>query len=202
MCAHMIRYDISKECLSHWGVGGLTHVCVCACATIQQKGRVPLHFAARYGQLEVAQWLVAHGASIDVVDVHGITPLHQAALGGFKDVCAWLLENGADLDAPDSVRWHLLLLRHIPHFCVFVALVSWLRAHTVVCNFLCRFGCPLVSQSGLTARKLARKRRLDGDRWVEVFEFLGHWEEVNAHHREAEERRASLMAAAEDAAAG
>jgi ankyrin repeat protein len=40
--------------------------------------RTPLHWAADYGQLEVMQYLVDNGGTVDVPDNFGITPLLAA----------------------------------------------------------------------------------------------------------------------------
>lgn len=65
---------------------------------------MPVHYAARYGRVDVIEWLEKEGCEIHAPDQHGITTLHQAALGGHKALCAWLLDHGADVEAADSVR--------------------------------------------------------------------------------------------------
>ena len=64
-----------------------------------QKGAVddtPLHIAARKGEIEDIDILVAHGANVNVRGDLGNTPLHQAALNGQARAIARLLELGAD----------------------------------------------------------------------------------------------------------
>ncbi|RDD38682.1 Tankyrase-2 [Trichoplax sp. H2] len=42
------------------------------------KGKTPLHIAAKYNSLEVAQILLDHGAIIDAKDTDSFTQLHDA----------------------------------------------------------------------------------------------------------------------------
>jgi len=48
---------------------------------------------------ELARWLVAQGADIAAVDIHGNTPLHKHA-GSFRGLLPLLIELGADVNAP------------------------------------------------------------------------------------------------------
>ena len=45
-------------------------------------GATPLHIAARHGQVEAMEALVALGASKEAKTAHGGTPLHSAACNG------------------------------------------------------------------------------------------------------------------------
>jgi len=56
----------------------------------------PLHIAARKGELEDVEVLVAHGADINRRGDLGYTPLHQACLTGQLAVAKRLLELGAN----------------------------------------------------------------------------------------------------------
>ncbi|KAG9409713.1 hypothetical protein AC1031_020027 [Aphanomyces cochlioides] len=58
-------------------------------------GDYPLHWAAKYGYLEVINVLIDHGA--DVVNKKGLTPLHYATYKGHLEVVHNLLKAGADL---------------------------------------------------------------------------------------------------------
>ena len=62
------------------------------------SGRAPLHFASDYGQLNVCEYLVTHGANVELVDKHGITPLLAAIWEGHFDVCKFLISKGAKKD--------------------------------------------------------------------------------------------------------
>ncbi len=71
--------------------------------------------AATQGRLEVIQYLVARGASVNVRNKDGATPLFLAARAGNCDVCRWLLEHGAEVDARCTTR-------------------SWTALHAAVAN--------------------------------------------------------------------
>lgn len=59
----------------------------------------PLHWAARYGQVEIARLLIAGGASVDALDALGRTPLHVGV--EHPEILELLLENGAQVDPRD-----------------------------------------------------------------------------------------------------
>ena len=70
---------------------------------VDRVGGMPLHAAALKGQLEVAEVLIAEGASVDEpAGILRATPLHMAAIGGSRDVAALLLAKGADINARDA----------------------------------------------------------------------------------------------------
>ena len=64
-------------------------------------GRVPLHYAALFGDLARAQELIGNGADVHIGDHDGQTPLHYAAQGCSISVAELLLSNGAQVDAED-----------------------------------------------------------------------------------------------------
>merc|ERR1711881_788683 len=45
-------------------------------------GRLPLHYASDYGQLEVIKYLCSKGANLNAEDKHGISPLLAAVWEG------------------------------------------------------------------------------------------------------------------------
>ena len=57
---------------------------------------MPLVEAARYGRMNVVQFLVEKGMNPDVYPYTGETPLLAACRGGYTDVARYLLEKGAD----------------------------------------------------------------------------------------------------------
>jgi hypothetical protein len=57
----------------------------------------PLSDAARKGCVEVAQWLLEHGAKVGVGDGKYWTPLSSAAVSGSLEMVRLLLEHGADV---------------------------------------------------------------------------------------------------------
>jgi len=67
-------------------------------------GRTPLHWAAQEGHAEIAEYLIAEGARIDVKDKPplGCTPLHVAVGCGQETVVRVLLDDGASLDVRDE----------------------------------------------------------------------------------------------------
>ena len=63
----------------------------------------PLHLAASWDSLEVAQILLERGADIDSCNNKGQTPLHMACSSDYgTEVAQLLLEHGANVNAPDN----------------------------------------------------------------------------------------------------
>ncbi|MBA3916128.1 MAG: ankyrin repeat domain-containing protein [Acidobacteriales bacterium] len=71
------------------------------------KGGVsPIVVAARNGYLEIVQYLVEHGATIDQRDnVREKSALLAAAFKGHSDISAYLIEHGADVNAQAVNGW-------------------------------------------------------------------------------------------------
>ncbi|KAL3968178.1 endophilin-A [Sarotherodon galilaeus] len=69
-----------------------------------QHGRhsTPLHLAAGYNNLEVAEYLLQHGAEVNSQDKGGLIPLHNAASYGHVDVAALLIKYDACVNATDK----------------------------------------------------------------------------------------------------
>ena len=67
-------------------------------------GWTPLHLAAFFGQHEVVQWLLNHGAAVDAQSRNSLrnTALHAALAGGHSDVALLLIDRGSPLDVPDA----------------------------------------------------------------------------------------------------
>ena len=61
-------------------------------------GDTPLRQASRNGHLNVVQYLVEQGASLDKTNRSGVTPLYGAAFSGHLEITRYLLEQGADRD--------------------------------------------------------------------------------------------------------
>ena len=61
----------------------------------------PLHIAARFGNIAIAESLLNHGAYIDVADAYNKTPVHFAADGGHADMIRLLCAKDATLNALD-----------------------------------------------------------------------------------------------------
>ncbi|CAF1526533.1 unnamed protein product [Rotaria sp. Silwood1] len=63
-----------------------------------KSGFTPLHIAAHYGNLEVAQLLISRGADVNYAASQNITPLHVASKWGKENIVRLLLEKGAQID--------------------------------------------------------------------------------------------------------
>jgi ankyrin repeat protein len=61
-----------------------------------ESGRTPLHWAARNGQIDVAELLLSNKADVNAKDKEDITPLH---LAGYKAMVELLLANKAQVNA-------------------------------------------------------------------------------------------------------
>ena len=61
--------------------------------------------AARAGSVGVADWWLARGASVRMVDDSGRTALHHAAEYGRDEMVRYLVERGADVDAFSRMCW-------------------------------------------------------------------------------------------------
>ena len=68
------------------------------------KESTPLHFAARFNQPKVIEWLVKHGANLNAPDRMGDTPLHDAVNRFKKEALYALIKAGADPNARNDVR--------------------------------------------------------------------------------------------------
>ena len=62
----------------------------------------PLQIAAAYGEVDIARYLIEHGASVDGMDGNSRTPLHFAAEEGQTQVIDLLISSGANVNARDS----------------------------------------------------------------------------------------------------
>jgi hypothetical protein len=71
-------------------------------ANAPHRGTVPLHMAARRGEFDVVDLLIAHGAKIDGRDDAGRSALMIAAGSGEANEIAGLFQRGADVDATDK----------------------------------------------------------------------------------------------------
>ncbi|XP_068161838.1 poly [ADP-ribose] polymerase tankyrase-2-like isoform X2 [Antennarius striatus] len=72
------------------------------CRDTQGRQSTPLHLAAGYNNLEVAEYLLRHGAEVNSQDKGGLLPLHNAASYGHVDVAALLIKFNASVNATDK----------------------------------------------------------------------------------------------------
>ncbi|XP_007894883.1 poly [ADP-ribose] polymerase tankyrase-2 isoform X1 [Callorhinchus milii] len=72
------------------------------CRDTQGRHSTPLHLAAGYNNLEVAEYLLQRGADVNAQDKGGLIPLHNAASYGHVDVAALLIKYIACVNATDK----------------------------------------------------------------------------------------------------
>jgi len=75
-------------------------------------GWTPLHLAAFFGHVKIAEMLIARGADVAARsrNSNGNTPLHAALAANQQLLAGLLLGHGADVDAPDAEGWRPLHL--------------------------------------------------------------------------------------------
>lgn len=62
------------------------------CRDAQGRNSTPLHLAAGYNNVEVAEFLLEHGADVNAQDKGGLIPLHNASSYGHLDIAALLIK--------------------------------------------------------------------------------------------------------------
>jgi ankyrin repeat protein len=102
---HTPLYSVGNECVASGG-GNVVRALVRAGANVDAHDGVKhctaLHMAARRGNAEVAEALLACGADIEARDSLGDTPLRRSVNCGKTAVAALLLSRGADLHSKGS----------------------------------------------------------------------------------------------------
>ncbi|KAF8774082.1 Poly [ADP-ribose] polymerase tankyrase-1 like protein [Argiope bruennichi] len=73
------------------------------CRDSQGRNSTPLHLAAGYNNLDVAEFLLEHGADVNAQDKGGLIPLHNASSYGHLDIAALLIKYNTVVNATD--RW-------------------------------------------------------------------------------------------------
>ena len=71
-------------------------------ALIDHISWTPLHYACAKGQFDVAQFLIANGATVDSMSLGNTTPLMMAVQSGNDQLVKLLLDKGADLQLRNS----------------------------------------------------------------------------------------------------
>ncbi|KAM3955302.1 tankyrase [Aphomia sociella] len=114
------------------------------CRDSHGRNSTPLHLAAGYNNLEVAEALLEAGAAVSARDKGGLVPLHNAASYGHLELAALLLRAGTPPNAAD--RWGFTPLHEAAH-----------KARTQLCALLLAHGADpyLKNQEGQTALDLA-----------------------------------------------
>jgi ankyrin repeat protein len=72
-------------------------------AMVDHIGWTPLHYACTKGRLDVAQFLVENGATVDSRSLNGTTPLMMAVQSGDEPLIKYLLDKGADLQLRNNL---------------------------------------------------------------------------------------------------
>ncbi|KPJ16139.1 Tankyrase-1 [Papilio machaon] len=83
------------------------------CRDAHGRNSTPLHLAAGYNNLEVAEALLEAGAAVSARDKGGLVPLHNAASYGHLELAALLLRAGTPPNAAD--RWGFTPLHEAAH---------------------------------------------------------------------------------------
>ncbi|CAH1784886.1 unnamed protein product [Owenia fusiformis] len=73
------------------------------CRDSQGRNSTPLHLAAGYNNVEVAEFLLENGADVNAQDKGGLIPLHNASSYGHVDIAALLIKFSTCVNAVD--RW-------------------------------------------------------------------------------------------------
>ena len=68
----------------------------------QRLQYTPLHWAAYYGHLEIAEILISRGADLDADDPYYSTPLYLAVEEGHPEVVEFLISKGAKVNVKSS----------------------------------------------------------------------------------------------------
>ena len=71
------------------------------CRDTQGRNSTPLHLAAGYNNVEVAEFLLENGADVNAQDKGGLIPLHNAASYGHVDIAALLIKFNTCVNATD-----------------------------------------------------------------------------------------------------
>eukprot|EP00094_Tigriopus_californicus_P011802 TCALIF_11400-PA protein Name:"Similar to Tnks Tankyrase-1 (Mus musculus)" AED:0.04 eAED:0.04 QI:0/0.85/0.75/0.87/0.71/0.5/8/1134/1190 len=72
------------------------------CRDSQGRNSTPLHLAAGYNNLEVAEFLLENGADVNAQDKGGLIPLHNASSYGHLDIAALLIKFKTVVNATDK----------------------------------------------------------------------------------------------------
>ena len=72
------------------------------CRDSQGRNSTPLHLAAGYNNLEVAELLLENGADVNAQDKGGLIPLHNASSYGHLDIAALLIRYSTVVNATDK----------------------------------------------------------------------------------------------------
>jgi len=117
-------------------------------ATLIKKGKTPLHLAAQHGQIEISEWLIKQGVSINAKADIG-SPLHQAAWTGRADYIQWFMKNRPKINSKRSSDGNTPL--HVAAFAGKADAVRMLLKHGA--------NKRIKNKAGKTAKDLATDRK-------------------------------------------
>ncbi|GFR86628.1 poly [ADP-ribose] polymerase [Elysia marginata] len=83
------------------------------CRDTQGRNSTPLHLAAGYNNVEVAEFLLENGADVNAQDKGGLIPLHNASSYGHVDIAALLIKYNTYVNAQD--RWGFTPIHEAAH---------------------------------------------------------------------------------------
>ncbi|XP_067936599.1 poly [ADP-ribose] polymerase tankyrase-1-like isoform X2 [Watersipora subatra] len=72
------------------------------CRDTQGRNSTPLHLAAGYNNVEVAEFLLQSGADVNAQDKGGLIPMHNASSYGHVDIAALLIKHKTCVNAVDK----------------------------------------------------------------------------------------------------
>ncbi|KAF6040293.1 TNKS2 [Bugula neritina] len=72
------------------------------CRDTQGRNSTPLHLAAGYNNVEVAEFLLQNGADVNAQDKGGLIPMHNASSYGHVDIAALLIKYSTCVNAVDK----------------------------------------------------------------------------------------------------
>jgi hypothetical protein len=110
----------------------------------------PMGRACYEGELNVCEWLHAHGAAPDITKAnkYGTTPMYVACLKGHLSVCKWLLEVGAAADITKAGNDGTTTMK-----------IACQEGHLSVCEWLFKVGAAAditkAKKSGATPMRVA-----------------------------------------------
>ena len=114
------------------------------CRDSQGRNSTPLHLAAGYNNLDVADFLLENGADVNAQDKGGLIPLHNASSYGHLDIAALLIRYNTVVNATD--KWGFTPLHEASQ-----------KGRTQLCSLLLAHGADpsLKNQEGQTPLDLS-----------------------------------------------